>query len=544
MQPRERSRAGRDDRDGRGSWRGVIGKLVLACTLSLALLGCGRVAERSASVELHACGAGATQAKCAVVQVFEDREAGEGRTIDLAVTVVPAKSREPAPDPVFLLVGGPGQGAASVAYFVAPMLEPILRERDVVFVDLRGTGTSTPLACEIEDPERLDELLSGELELDKLEGCLASYESDLRHYTTETMMADLEQVRAALGYEQINLFGVSHGTRASLAYLRAHPERVRSLVLDGVAPLDVPVYHQSAAAAERVLDRLLANCRADSACSAAFPGLERELEQVLTGLETNRRLIEVAHPRTGEVQRVNLTPTGFLGVIRGALYSGEFAALVPLAIHAAHGGDFGPIAALAVRVNSFSKSISFGAYLTIACAEELGEFDAAKRREASAGLRWFDNEGLAELHEACLRWPDPELPESFDDPIESDVPALLLSGRHDPITPPELGDHVAEQLRNSRHVVIESVNHGVWWRGCTPELVASFFADPQPEAVDPSCYDELARPRFFVGPNGPRARAAQHTPDRIDPVSPSGTEKASPGAARGPALAHQQETRR
>jgi pimeloyl-ACP methyl ester carboxylesterase len=499
----------------RGLWTGaLLGALLLGCQTE-------EVAEGPA-IQLSDC-PGPGDAKCGAIRVREDPGAGEeGRTLDIAVVVVPASGDDPAEDPVFVLAGGPGQGAASLASWVAPRLAPVGRDRDLVFVDLRGSGASAPLPCEFEDSENLGEMLAAEFHPERLADCLESYgDTDLRHYSTETAMEDLEQVRAALGYEQLNFLAISYGTRAALTYLRRHPDRVRSMVLDGVVPLDRGVYSAIPASSEQSLDQVLADCRSQPECDAAYPSLERQLEQVLKELEAGRRLVEVPHPRSGAIERVDITRAGFLGSLRMALYSNESTAMIPLIIAAANRGDFGPVAALTLKAGRHTKTISLGLYLTVSCAEEVAGIDDDEMREAVADLRWFDeHQQLSDLKVACSKWRPAELPDDHGQPTHADAPTLLLSGAYDPVTPPSFAEHVVGQLGDARNVVVDTAHHGIWWRGCTPRLLAEFFGDPRPQELDASCLDRLPKTRFFLSPNGPRPLEAQQTERVLDDDRP------------------------
>lgn len=487
----------------------------MAFALAVGAAACTTEREASVDTILIDCAA-AGGAKCGLISVPEDPEASEGRTIDLAVVVVPASGDDPQPSPVFVLAGGPGQGAASLAQYVAPRLAAVGHNHDLVFVDLRGTGASGALDCEFEDYESLGDLLAAKVHHERVAGCLASYgDADLRHYSTETQMADLERVRAQLGYEQINLLAISYGTRAALTYVKRHPERVRSMVLDGVVPLDLDVYAAIPASSDQALAQLLADCRDDAECGAVYPGLERALEQVLTELDSSRRLIELPHPRSGVIERVEITREGFLGGLRMALYSSDSSALVPLIIDAAHRGEFGPLAALTLASSRNAKSLSLGLYLTISCGEEMRGFDAAAMREAIAGLRWFRDESLLELADICAKWTPAQVPDDMREPTHAEAPTLLLSGRYDPVTPPRFGEHVAAQLGNARHIVVEKGHHSLTWRGCGPRVVAEFFADPQPAALDVTCMVEQPPRRFFLSPNGPRRMQSQAEPPRL-----------------------------
>jgi pimeloyl-ACP methyl ester carboxylesterase len=245
-----------------------------------------------------------------------------------------------------------------------------------------------------------------------------------------------------------------------------------------------------------------------------YPGLERELEQVLTELATMRRLIDVPHPRSGVIEPLEITREGFLGALRMALYSPDSTALIPLIIHAAHRGDFGPLAALSLASSRNAKTLSLGLYLTISCAEEMQGVDAAALHEAVAGLRWFGDQSLLELADICTKWTPAVLPDDVREPTRADAPTLLLSGAYDPVTPPRFGEHVAAQLGDARHVVVEHGHHSLSWRGCAPRLLAEFFADPRPDALDVSCMIEQPARRFFVSPNGPRRLQGHVEPPR------------------------------
>ena len=153
-------------------------------------------------------------ALCAQIPVFEDRDRAAGRTIDLRVVVYPAFANDPQPDPVFVLAGGPGQGAAQASSGVVTALRKVREERDIVFLDQRGTGESSGLDCDL-DTDDLNLLFDEDLGIENLKRCLAGYDADLRHYTTPVAMDDLDQVREKLGYSKINLWGGSYGTRAA-----------------------------------------------------------------------------------------------------------------------------------------------------------------------------------------------------------------------------------------------------------------------------------------------------------------------------------------
>jgi len=251
--------------------------------------------------QLHPCGTseGPTDALCGVLEVYENRATRSGRRISLNIVALPSLAPESAPDPLFFLAGGPGQAAAQMAAEVREIFRPVLRQRDIILVDQRGTGKSHPLDCR-STSNSLQELTESDAQsLARLKGCLAGYDADVRLYTTPIAMDDLDEVRAWLGYERINLYGGSYGTRAALVYVRQHGGHVRSIVLDGVAPTDMRIPLFAARDAERALDKLLADCEADASCRRAQPGLAARVRALLQRLTDNPARVEVMHPRTG-----------------------------------------------------------------------------------------------------------------------------------------------------------------------------------------------------------------------------------------------------
>ncbi|HSC28641.1 MAG TPA: alpha/beta fold hydrolase, partial [Vicinamibacterales bacterium] len=175
----------------------------------------------------------AEQVLCGVHDVYEDRDAASGRRIPIHVAVLPPLRRSAAPDPLVIMAGGPGQGARSYAGLAARYFRQVRRSRAIVLVDLRGTGASNPLEC----PGAQDEIVAlgrgADLFLGSPRDCASGLDADVRHYTHAAALADLEDVRLRLGFDRVNLWGGSWGTRAALLYALTYPHAVRSLVLDG-----------------------------------------------------------------------------------------------------------------------------------------------------------------------------------------------------------------------------------------------------------------------------------------------------------------------
>ena len=479
---------------------GCVAILMLACASS------GPVPEKNTLLAECDPGDGFDGALCAQIRVFEDRERAAGRTIDLRVVVYPAFDNDPRPDPVFVLAGGPGQGAAQASPAVVSVLREVREERDIVFVDQRGTGESNGLDCEF-DTDDLNLLFDEDLGIENLKRCLAGYAADVRHYTTPVAMDDLDEVRDKLGYPNINIWGGSYGTRAALVYLRRHGDRVRSVVLDGAVPLGMKIPLSFPEDMQRALDLMLDACEREDTCHVRFPELRSQLDAVLDRLKQRPARVTMDHPTTGEVVSFSLPRVTVLETLGAALYTPRTASMLPILIEQAYRGDFAGLVALGFASEPRDEGrISPGMFFSVVCAEDLPWFDKEELRSRAFGS--FMGESTAERWaRVCDFWPRGSVSEDYHEPVRSDVPALVLSGAFDPVTPPRWGDKLAEGLTSMRHVVVPGAAHGTTAEGCVPKLVAEFIQTGSADDLDYQCVDGRERPPFFVTPSGPSMEA-------------------------------------
>ncbi|MEE2778718.1 MAG: alpha/beta hydrolase [Acidobacteriota bacterium] len=452
---------------------------------------------------------------CGTLEVFEDREGRQGRTIELSIAVFPALATDPEPDPLFFLAGGPGQSAIGVSRGAAGLFRKIRENRDLVFVDQRGTGESHSLQCpeDLIDEEQRESLelfpgddLSPNLRRDVmaklLTRCQQRRDADLRLYTTPIAMDDLDEVRAALGYGRINLYGGSYGTRAALVYMRRHPDSTRAVILDGAAPPSIRLPAFMAPDAQRALDRLFADCAASAECAEAFPELAADLDAVLAELEAAPSRIKTRHPISGEDLELTITRDLFSGMLRNILYSPQLASLAPLIVTQAGEGRYDAFLALSLGLSGRSETgLSLGMMLSVLCAEDIPYVERASA-EAAASESFLGSMLLAQFGGACEDWPVGDLPAHYWDPVESAIPTLVLSGDLDPVTPPRWGAEVAATLSNSLHLVAQGVGHGVISGACVPGLAADFIEAASIDGLDASCLERLRRPPFFLSTAG------------------------------------------
>jgi pimeloyl-ACP methyl ester carboxylesterase len=421
----------------------------------------------------------------------------------LNIAIVPAVSRNPAPDPLFFLAGGPGQAATESYPLLSSAFERVHQKRDIILVDQRGTGKSNPLTCTgIEDID-LDVTDTQELEI-RLKRCLSLLNANPSLYTTSIAMQDLDQIRDELGYEQINLYGASYGTRAALTYLSLYPEHVRSVILDGVVPQDEPLGLSIGLDAQRALDMIFSRCERQTSCSQAYPEVRNEFKQLLESLETKPVEVTLPHPTSGENTQIEFTSEKMGSAVRLFTYTPETAALLPLLIHDASAHrDFQLLAAnYLIIVGDLEDSITEGMGYSVLCAEDQPFYsldDAAKVNADS----YLGDITAVQLFNICRVWPNTQATPDFKKPVQSDVPVLLLSGEVDPVTPPENGDLVAQSLPNSLHLVAPGQGHNVIYRGCIPRIAADFIDTGSIQGLDTACVQDIQPLPFFVNFSGP-----------------------------------------
>jgi pimeloyl-ACP methyl ester carboxylesterase len=466
--------------------------------------GCAEHQTPTAIDRLHACATdeGPVDAYCGTLRVFENRATREGRTIDLKIVLWPALRTDASSDPLFFLAGGPGQGAAQMGRAVRELFRRTQTNRDIVLVDQRGTGKSNPLECRTESDSLKDVAESEQVSLERLRTCLDGYDADPRLYTTSVAMDDLDDVRAYLGYDKINIYGGSYGTRAALVYLRQHEAHVRLVVLDGVAPMDMRLPLFVPRDTHRAFEKLLADCGADPDCNGRFPHLADRTRTLLARLETTPAQVRLTHPRTGIAEDVTIDGTFVANIIVSALYSPLTSTLIPELIRRAETNDFQGLLALALAGETLNQNMSVGMQLSVVCAEDYPRIEPDDLARESTG-KIFGEQLLTARLKACEFWPKGTVPADYYDPVTSNVPALVLSGDLDPVTPPTWGEEVAQHLPNSRHLIVPGTGHGALTTGCGARIIRDFIERGAADGLDTSCLKALKRPPFFTTPAGP-----------------------------------------
>jgi pimeloyl-ACP methyl ester carboxylesterase len=443
-------------------------------------------------------------AECATLSVPENPAAPDGRKIELRIGLVPARTAEPASDPVFFLAGGPGQSALDSFPQIAPAFERIREKRHIVLVDQRGTGGSNKLVCKGDEDESTFSAEEGDdAEAQKAfaEKCAKelSDRADPRFYTTTVAVGDLESVRKALGAAKVNLVGGSYGTRAAQTYLRYYPDSIRAIILDGVVPPSLALGNEHAKNLESALASIFKRCRDDDACVKAFGDPAQDLAKLKLQLREIKVPVHYRDTKTWASRDEEFSFGHLASTVRLFAYQPEVASLLPYALNEAAEGRFETLMAQSDMIlGDLGESIMHGMQLSVICSEDAERF-VVDPADADSLL---GTSMVTGMQAQCAGWPKGDRPKDFNDPIRSDVPVLLMSGEFDPVTPPRYGEETVKGYTNGRHLVVRGRGHIVLTAGCMPKLAADFIDKTDAKALDASCLDVMPVIPAFQNANG------------------------------------------
>jgi pimeloyl-ACP methyl ester carboxylesterase len=440
--------------------------------------------------------------RCGILSVPEDRTNALSRSIDLAVLILPSLSEIPA-EPVVFLQGGPG--GASLATLPWWLESPLRDHHDIILIDQRGTGYSRPsLSC--------PELTQTDDAVAAMRACRMRLERtgiNLSAYNSRENARDIQDLRAALGLEAVNLLGVSYGSRLALTILRDNPEGIRSVILDSVYPPQVERMVGLGPNFLRVLSEVFRSCRAQPECAAQYPELERNFYAAIAELN-DAPLPSPLLPIDGSL---------LLTIFFQAMYQTQIGPYLPYSMQRFSEGDYLTTLALLAGIEAealgdiqltiaaflrlFSESFRFlfanvqseGAYFSTECQEDILFQTPEAIRRKSGGLpevlQGFVDDSASDLFAVCTTWGVARGDMTESQAVSSDIPTLLLAGTFDPITPPVWAELAARTLTNSTLVVLPGVAHGAFdANDCAEGIVLEFLAHPH-IPPDTSCVSEL-----------------------------------------------------
>lgn len=474
------------------------------CTLGTTVALPTSAAAPATTLKAARCRVGQSRAAaiCGTLTVFENRAARSGRTLDIHFIAITAK--QPSHRAIAFNPGGPGASATAAAPDFADATSgafAVLRDHyDILLVDNRGTGRSAPQQCDF-SPAADPELYFSQLWPDGLvRSCrdrLAA-EADLSLYTTSMAADDLDDLRAALGYAKLVLFGGSYGTRFYLDYARRHPDTVESIVLEGVAPphfyvIPLPM----AGGAQTAVENLEKACRQEKTCSEHFPEFSDHFAAVVRRFDEGPVTVPVRIAATNQTRNVRLTKEVFAETIRHALYSPAGAAYIPVTIERAYSGNYEPLAEMAGQLAQFFATIvANGLNLSVTCAEDIPFITPGDIAKYSDGTFEGDVRVRAQQR-ACSIWNVNPAPASFAEPVRSEAPILMISGSDDPASPPQYAAEALAYLPHARMMLVPGASHDSDLPPCVDTTIVSFVRAQSAAGLDLAhCAAQYRRPAF------------------------------------------------
>jgi pimeloyl-ACP methyl ester carboxylesterase len=452
------------------------------------------------------CRVGQTKAAsiCGTLTVYEDRASRSGRTIDIHFIVIEAKHRTNRA--LAFNPGGPGAAATAEAADFADIttgaFATLRNTYDILLVDNRGTGGSAPQQCDFA-PEGQPELYFQQMWPDTLvRAChdrLAAH-ANLSLYGTSKAADDLDDVRTALGYPKLLLFGGSYGTRFYLDYARRHPTSVESLILEGVAPPHFEIIPlQMARGAQTAIDNLEKACGRDATCSAHFPHFAEHFAAVLHRFDDGPITMGVRNPETGRMQDVRLSKEVFVETIRHAMYFPAGAAYIPVTIERAYGRNYTPLSEMTGQMALFFSNIEAdGLNLSVTCVEDIPFITEANVIRETSGTF----EGAARVRaqqRACKLWNVEPVSSAFVAPVHSQASMLMISGGDDPASPPDIARSALAYLPNARIMLVPGASHDSDYPPCVDATILAFVRSGSAFGLDLGrCAAAYRRPAFVT----------------------------------------------
>jgi pimeloyl-ACP methyl ester carboxylesterase len=434
--------------------------------------------------------------KCGFLTVPEDRSLPKSPTMRLAVAIFQTPSSQRDPDPVLFLSGGPG---GAILQTKGPTLNTgnlayQLQNRDLILFDQRGTGYSQPSLRGLDSEDVLA--------LTDVRAChdrLVKSGINLNAFTTLEDAADVHDLVRALGYQQVNLEGVSYGTRLALTVMRLFPADLRSVILDSTLPPQANPITDPPHAAIRAFDVLFHGCEADPHCNATYPHLQAVFYRLVTDLNRNPITFQ-ATSQTGKSVTVHFTGNNLVRWLRQSLSFTRFIPQLPAVIFQIRNHDYTQLAL--IYGNSINETMSWGLYFSVECGEDIAFITQHALQTSVQGLPpqaqpALLDFGLLELS-VCQFWGVKPVPAVQKEPVTSTIPTLILQGEYDPVTPPANGMLAAQTLRKSYFFLFPGVGHGVVASEASncPNDIMNAFLDNPAEKPNASCINYMFEPFF------------------------------------------------
>jgi len=430
------------------------------------------------------------------ILVYEDNITNIGRKINLYIEVLPAVQSQKKAAPIFILMGGPGQASSNLVSFFSSIFERINETCDLIFIDQRGTGKSNPLKLLIEhdslqdyfeDPFMSDLLLKSSLDsLSKM--------NSLEFYGTTNATLDIEKVRIAMGYDKVNLYGTSYGTRVALSYINTFPENVRTATLKGLVPTSLIIPVHFANDSQRSFELLMDACNKDQYCKSKYPKFEKEFKEFLNISFPIK--VEIQDPETKIVESVEIEKTLVVKTLRSLLTVPTLTQQIPFLITEANRMNYLPLAELIFKINkSYANGLYDAMMLCVICNEDYPKLIRQPLEDTKS--TFLQNVWVDRVINACEIWNAEKREINIIKPENHEIPVLLISGGRDSATPPKYGDEVLDKFPNGKHIVVEQAGHSFdRMLGCVENVINDFVITGNNSQLNTNCINIIKYPEF------------------------------------------------
>ena len=433
-------------------------------------------------------------ATCGTIDLPLNYNKPDGEKVSIHVAIAEARNTEKEADPLFILAGGPGQAAGEYGALVRAAFSGVREKRDIVLIDQRGTGKSYGMNCETDDS-----VTTMSESIEEIAECRKGFKLDTSEFTMENVLRDMDEIRQELGYDKINLWGASWGTRTADAYVKQYPEHVRSMVLDGILPADISLFETAPKSAQRALEKIIEECEAQESCKTAFPQFREQVFSLMERAANGDLHYSGIDPTSGKKLDNKIELTMAVEALRSVMYGADGTTILPYVVDQASNGNLQPM--FAPMFSGADAGMYIGATLSMLCGDEISRVTPEQAKAAGEGSFARDSHyGI--WSRMCTKW-DYKVPAwDYKAPVNTDIPTLVLSGNLDPITPPEFGDHYMKGISNGRHIVVNGTGHNTSFTACMPNIISEFVTTLDASALDTSCLDHLKRMPIIVGANG------------------------------------------
>lgn len=401
---------------------------------------------------------------------------------------------------IIVLAGGPGQAASDYGGIISTTFKEANEFYDIILFDQRGAGRSNGVKCEEISEFPLLAIPSQDQTEEVIRRCAEQAPIDVRYLTSDQVIQDLDYLRKQLGYEKLILWGGSYGTRLVQYYVRDYEQYVERVILDAALPVATSLFDSSPASAEASMQLLFAACKDNEHCQRVYPNLDETLSGILDEYEQTSKKVSYLNALTGQRESAEIDRNSIANILRTTLYRSDRLNIIPFIIDQISRGNFDTLAALAIDGASWSSDTMYvGVTLSVLCSEEIPS-SSQKRNNFGFTQDYY----FKYWAESCQEWPHRDLAEFQSKTFMSDVPALIISGQFDPVTPPRLGDLTKELFTNSVHIVIPNASHTNSTQPCIKQMIKQFIVDKDMQ-FNTECLADFQLDPFVLNINGPES---------------------------------------